>query len=194
MMSEKEDTIQAEEKSKRRGKKFSEAELEMSKTFRNRLKRLCIERKITKDNGIIKDLGFRQSRFSEIKTGLTMPTALELKKIADYFGVTIDSLLTDAKKDGVVVDWRSLTLKQAFWILDDMIDAGLLTSYQGLPNILSDTIKKWRYNAIQIKQSSIQEQEHVLEILKLGFCEGLPNKQLEYYCGWETDDVCVRGE
>lgn len=194
MASEKEDTIQAEEKSKRRGKKFSEAEMEMSKTFRKQLKRLCIDRKITKDNGIIKDLGFRQSRFSEIKTGLTMPTALELKKIADYFGVTIDSLLTDAKKDGVVVDWRSLTLKQAFWILDDMIDAGLLTSYQGLPNILSDTIKKWRCTAIQIKQSSIQEQEHVLEILKLGFCEGLPNKQLEYYCGWETDDVCVRGE
>ena len=187
MTNEKEAAMPAEEKPKRREKKFSEAELEMSKTFHRNLNTLCGKKGKTQTQ-IAKELGWTQSKISKLMNG-QVPSLIDLSKLADYFGVTVDSLLTDGKKDGVAVDWRSLTLKQAFWILDDMKDVGFLTSYQGLPNILSDTIKKWRCTAIQIKQSSIPEKEHVLEMVKRGFCEGLPDKQLDYYCGWNTKEV-----
>jgi len=43
---------------------------------------------------VAKDLGFSPTLFSDWKTGKSKPKADKLKKIADYFGVNIEYLIT----------------------------------------------------------------------------------------------------
>lgn len=42
---------------------------------------------------VARDLGFAQSMFTDWKNGRSSPKANKLKKIADYFGVTIEYFL-----------------------------------------------------------------------------------------------------
>ena len=44
---------------------------------------------------VSKETGIAQSVLSDWKNGRSKPKADKLKRIADYFGVTIDDLLTD---------------------------------------------------------------------------------------------------
>lgn len=59
--------------------------------------------KLCQDNGIsvykaTKDMGIGQSTATRWKQGTASPNAATLQKIADYFGVTTDYLLTGEKK------------------------------------------------------------------------------------------------
>lgn len=47
---------------------------------------------------VYKDTGVSQSTLSDWKSGKSVPSALKLKKIADYFGVTVDYFVGDEKK------------------------------------------------------------------------------------------------
>lgn len=49
---------------------------------------------------VSKETGIAQSVLSDWKNGRSKPKADKLKRIADYFGVTIDDLLTDTQDDG----------------------------------------------------------------------------------------------
>lgn len=46
---------------------------------------------------VSKETGIAQSVLSDWKNGRSKPKADKLKRIADYFGVTIDDLLTDTQ-------------------------------------------------------------------------------------------------
>lgn len=49
---------------------------------------------------VSKDTGVTQTALSNWKSGRSTPTTKTLQKIADYFGVTIDYLMTGEEKEG----------------------------------------------------------------------------------------------
>lgn len=51
------------------------------------------ERKV-KDADVVKETGITKSTFSDWKNGRSKPKQEKLQKIADYFGVTVDYLMT----------------------------------------------------------------------------------------------------
>lgn len=52
---------------------------------------------------VAKETGVTQTTLSNWKTGRSTPTIKTLKKIADYFGVTVDYLMSDTGKEGLSV-------------------------------------------------------------------------------------------
>ena len=52
---------------------------------------------------VAKETGVTQTALSNWKTGRSTPTIKTLKKIADYFGVTVDYLMSDTGKGGLSV-------------------------------------------------------------------------------------------
>ncbi len=52
---------------------------------------------------VAKETGVTQTALSNWKTGRSTPTIKTLKKIADYFGVTVDYLMSDTGKEGLSV-------------------------------------------------------------------------------------------
>lgn len=61
------------------------------------------EAKGVKDSDVVKATGITKSTFSDWKSGRSKPKNEKLQKIADYFGVTVDYLMTgetpEEKKD-----------------------------------------------------------------------------------------------
>lgn len=68
-------------------------------TVYERIESLRKERKISQGN-LEKELGFSNGSISKWKT--SMPKPERLQKIADYFGVTVDYLMTGNESDGKV--------------------------------------------------------------------------------------------
>ena len=66
-------------------------------TVYERIESLRKERKISQGN-LEKELGFSNGSISKWKT--SMPKPERLQKIADYFGVTVDYLMTGNESDG----------------------------------------------------------------------------------------------
>lgn len=66
-------------------------------TVYERIESLRKERKISQGN-LEKELGFSNGSISKWKT--SMPKPERLQKIADYFGVTVDYLMTGNEKEG----------------------------------------------------------------------------------------------
>ena len=66
-------------------------------TVYERIESLRKERKISQGN-LEKELGFSNGSISKWKT--SMPKPERLQKIADYFGVTVDYLMTGKEKEG----------------------------------------------------------------------------------------------
>ena len=66
-------------------------------TVSERIESLRKERKISQGN-LEKELGFSNGSISKWKT--SMPKPERLQKIADYFGVTVDYLMTGNESDG----------------------------------------------------------------------------------------------
>ncbi len=52
-----------------------------------------------KDADVAKATGITKSTFSDWKSGRSTPKNDKLQKIADYFGVTVDYLMTGKKED-----------------------------------------------------------------------------------------------
>lgn len=53
-----------------------------------------------KDADVVRNTGITKSTFSDWKNGRSAPKQEKLQKIADYFGVTVDYLMTGEEKDG----------------------------------------------------------------------------------------------
>ena len=66
-------------------------------TVYERIESLRKERKISQGN-LEKELGFSNGSISKWKT--SMPKTERLQKIADYFGVSVDYLMTGKEKEG----------------------------------------------------------------------------------------------
>ena len=49
---------------------------------------------------VSKDTGIAQSVFGSWKNGISTPKQDKMKKIADYFGVSVEYLMTGKEKDG----------------------------------------------------------------------------------------------
>lgn len=62
-----------------------------------------------KDSDVVKGTGITKSTFSDWKTGRSKPKNEKLQKIADYFGVTVDYLMTG--KEEVTATNSELTVK-----------------------------------------------------------------------------------
>lgn len=62
-----------------------------------------------KDSDVVKGTGITKSTFSDWKTGRSKPKNEKLQKIADYFGVTVDYLMTG--KEEVTAANSELTVK-----------------------------------------------------------------------------------
>ena len=80
--------------------------MQFSQTFKN----LCKEKKVTQQQALI-DMGLSQS--SPQKWAQGTPTAPALKKIAEYFNVSIDSLLGVEQKKPATNEGNGLSEKKA---------------------------------------------------------------------------------
>ena len=68
----------------------------------NKLKFLRESRKITQDK-VAKDLYINQKTYSRYETGVSEPDHEMLKKLANYFNVTIDYLLDNNENDMILI-------------------------------------------------------------------------------------------
>ena len=73
--------------------------------------RLCELRNI-KPAQVAKDTGISKATLSEWKKGTYTPKSAKLQKIADYFGVTIDYLMTGEDSSGYYKDPETAKLAQ----------------------------------------------------------------------------------
>lgn len=68
-----------------------------------------------KDADVVRETGITKSTFSDWKNGRSNPKNDKLQKIADYFGVTIDYLMTGKEKDSS--DKLSVELNNVYFSL-----------------------------------------------------------------------------
>ncbi|MFD1158812.1 helix-turn-helix transcriptional regulator [Roseovarius aestuarii] len=65
----------------------------MSENFSNNLRRLCAERISIAQ--VCREIGFNRQQFNRYLNGGGMPSAHNLRRIAQYFGMNVDTLLLD---------------------------------------------------------------------------------------------------
>lgn len=83
--------------------------------FRLNLKTLREERRISQA-ALAKELGVAQSAVGNWESGARSPDAATLLKIANYFDVTVDYLLTGEEKERPAVDGIPLNDKELEWL------------------------------------------------------------------------------
>ena len=64
------------------------------------------------DYKVAQDLGFSRSTLTQWKTGAHQPKADKLQKIADYFGVSVDYLMTGEAKEGYYINQETAEMAQ----------------------------------------------------------------------------------
>ncbi len=67
------------------------------------------------DYRVAQDLGFSRSTFTQWKTGSSQPKADKLQKIADYFGVSVEYLMTGETSDGYYYDAETAAVAQEIY-------------------------------------------------------------------------------
>lgn len=77
----------------------------MSENFSNNLRRLCSERVSIAQ--VCREIGFNRQQFNRYLNGGGMPSAHNLRRIAQYFGVTTDTLLLEDDEFAAVLDTRN---------------------------------------------------------------------------------------
>ncbi len=70
--------------------------------FKNRLSKLIKERKMTQTE-LAKALGTHRQNVYQWVAGKTRPRPQDFKKLAQYFGVTVDYLLSETEEDEMVI-------------------------------------------------------------------------------------------
>ena len=118
-----------------------------------------------KDSDVVKGTGITKSTFSDWKTGRSKPKNEKLQKIADYFGVTVDYLMT-GKEEGTATN-SELTAKDEREIGKDLdrimdeiekdIDGPLF--YNGEP-IDEESLKLLR-NALELGLRELKKENKV---------------------------------
>jgi len=86
--------------------------------FLQRLNNLILSKKITK-NKMLTDLGLSKNSFVDWKQRGTIPNGETLKKIADYFGVSVDYLLGKENASAIELSKQEQYLLDNFRSLND---------------------------------------------------------------------------
>ena len=81
---------------------------------------------------VSKDTGIAQSVFSAWKTGISTPKQDKLKKIADYFNVSVEYLMTGKEKDGI----------KTYYLNDDALELAQFMFENPKYKILFDATRK----------------------------------------------------
>lgn len=97
--------------------------------------KLCKERGVTPYR-VCEETGIKTSAMSGWKAGKYKFKTEKLKLIADYFGVTVDYLLTGEEPDGHYVDEESAEILQQLYQ-----DPGRMTLFKASKNLTPDQVK-----------------------------------------------------
>lgn len=73
-----------------------------------------------KDADVAKETGITKSTFSDWKNGRSNPKDEKLKKIAEFFGVSVDYLRTGEEKQGYYLNEETAKLAQEMFEDEDM--------------------------------------------------------------------------
>ena len=85
--------------------------------------KLCSERGVTAYR-VCKETGITTSTLSNWKAGRYTPKADKLKKIADFFGVSVEYLLTGKEDQSNVSDIKDPDLKEEYLNLEKLLLSG----------------------------------------------------------------------
>lgn len=72
------------------------------------------------DYKVAQDLGFSRSTLTQWKSGKFMPKADKLQKIADYFGVSVEYLMTGEVKEGYYINEETARVAQEIFENKDL--------------------------------------------------------------------------
>lgn len=117
-------------------------------TFKNRIKQLRVERGLTQDD-LAKILNYGRTAISNYESGRSEPSYTDLKKIADFFNVSIDYLLFRSnirnpyKETPETVEDDNVTQKQVYEAIKQvLIEKGVI--HEG-DEITEQQIKKVKW-------------------------------------------------
>ena len=92
---------------------------------------------------VSKDTGVTQTALSNWKTGKSVPTTKTLQKIADYFGVTIDYLMTgETREEDHYQDLIDQAKSYAIELLGNGFNDGEISHFEKYIKLSSDNRKK----------------------------------------------------
>lgn len=109
-----------------------------------------------KDSDVAREASVSKSTFSDWKVGRSKPGIKKLQKIADFFGVTVDYLMT-GKEDEQKEKDNTDDLKQKFEELKELLESGKMQPlrYDGQP--IDDNTKELLLKQVEISMSMIKK-------------------------------------
>lgn len=144
---------------------------------------------------VSKATGIAQSVFSSWKNGVSKPKADKMKKIADYFGVSVDYLLGTEKKDMFPTH---LTAPEdvAFVPILGRVPAGVpiaaITDVEGSVDIPAAWTKSAEYFALRIRGSSMEPRIHDGDVVIVRRQDGCDNGDICIVAINGEDATCKR--
>ena len=121
--------------------------------MKERIRHLCKLNHVSM-NKVEGDLGFGKGYLS--KLGTSKPNAEKLKKIADYFNVSLDFIMT-GKEDEQKEKDNTDDLKQKFEELKELLESGKIQSlrYDGQP--IDDNTKELLLKQVEISMAMMKK-------------------------------------
>lgn len=109
-----------------------------------------------KDSDVARESSVSKSTFSDWKVGRSKPGIKKLQKIADFFGVTVDYLMT-GKEDEQKEKDNTGDLKQKFEELKELLENGKMQPlrYDGQP--IDDNTKELLLKQVEISMAMMKK-------------------------------------
>lgn len=109
-----------------------------------------------KDSDVAREASVSKSTFSDWKVGRSKPGIKKLQKIADFFGVTVDYLMT-GKEDEQKEKDNTGDLKQKFEELKELLENGKMQPlrYDGQP--IDDNTKELLLKQVEISMAMMKK-------------------------------------
>jgi transcriptional regulator with XRE-family HTH domain len=109
-----------------------------------------------KDSDVAREASVSKSTFSDWKVGRSKPGIKKLQKIADFFGVTVDYLMT-GKEDEQKEKDNTGDLKQKFEELKELLESGKMQPlrYDGQP--IDDNTKELLLKQVEISMAMMKK-------------------------------------
>lgn len=109
-----------------------------------------------KDSDVAREANVSKSTFSDWKVGRSKPGIKKLQKIADFFGVTVDYLMT-GKEDEQKEKDNTGDLKQKFEELKELLESGKMQPlrYDGQP--IDDNTKELLLKQVEISMAMMRK-------------------------------------
>ncbi len=104
------------------------------------------DKKGVKDIEIARELGFPASTFSDWKKGKSTPKFEKLKKISDYFGVSVEYLTTGKQPEGYYLNKETAEIAQEIYDNKDLrllFDASRKATPEQL-KLLHNMVLSWK--------------------------------------------------